>query len=124
MAGPRDTVPEAQGGWHVQAEASQRRLLYGHTGFHHPTERTCSVPGHLALGQAWKLSGVGRMYCGSLRRLPPVPTQHSCSRSPSGTGRHGRPILALAIDNKEGTERVPNLPRVTQHISGRDRSPH
>lgn len=39
--------------------ARSGKLLYGHTGFLYPTERTCSVSGHLALSQAWKLRGVG-----------------------------------------------------------------
>lgn len=40
--------------------ARSGKLLDGHTGFHYPRERTCSVPGHLAPSQTWKLSGWGR----------------------------------------------------------------
>lgn len=108
-------------------------MFFGHTGFHHPMERTCSVPGYLTLGQAWKLSEVGGGACNVFLcevGHPPLPpilwyfTQHPCSRTPSGTRRCGCPILALTIHKKEGTERVHDLPRVTQHISGKDRSPH
>lgn len=90
----------------------------------------CSVPGQLALGQAWKLSGMGvggHILC--FPEMLAIPHPHTlvlhltaCSRTPSGT-RCGSPILALTLHNQKGTERVHDLPRVTQHISERDRSP-
>ena len=57
--GAQKPIPGSSDGWGAWAQEGQGWLLYGHTGFYHPTEKLRSVPDHLVLGRAWKLRARG-----------------------------------------------------------------
>lgn len=117
VGGPGDSMPVPG----VAGAHRQRRVRDGHTVSHHPMDRTCSVPDHLALGQACKLSGVGveHMLC------VPEEIATPCTRAPHSAVLQQEPLWYQETkpshpcshneqQEKEGTERVHNLPRVTQ----------